>query len=280
MTEPLICPAPAKLNLFLHITGRRADGYHLLQTVFQFIDLCDTLEFHPRADGEIHCPALEEVAPADNLVVRAARLLQQHSGTRQGVAIKIAKQIPVGGGLGGGSSNAATALLALNRLWHLDLSVDTLAQLGLQLGADVPVFVRGCAAWAEGVGEQLTCLDNLPEPWYLVVHPDCHVATGEIFSDPELPRAMEPVVAEDFRAGRTGNACEAVVTRLYPMIRHALAWLGNYGEARLTGTGACIFAAFPDPILACQVLDALPDDDWRGWVVKGLNRSPLQDALM
>lgn len=271
-------PAPAKLNLFLHITGRRPDGYHELQTVFQFLDYCDHLYFAMRSDGDVRrCGELAGVAEADDLVVRAARLLQAHTSCGRGVDITLEKRIPMGGGLGGGSSDAATVLVALNRLWDLGLAVDELARLGLQLGADVPVFVAGHAAWAEGVGENLQPVD-LPEPWYLVVSPGCHVATAEIFRAPELTRDSKSIKLCDFLAGVAENVCEPVVRSRYPEVDQALAWLGEYGTARMTGTGACVFAAFDSESSARERLALLPEK-WQGFVAKGLNLSPLMRRL-
>jgi len=204
-------PAPAKLNLLLRIVGRRADGYHLLQTVFQFVDLCDQLTFDVRTDGVIkRVTPLEEVPEEQDLVVRAARLLQQEIGTGLGAEIALDKRLPMGGGLGGGSSDAATTLVALNTLWNAELTEDQLAALGIKLGADVPVFVRGYAAWAEGVGEALTPID-LPEPWYLILVPPCHVSTAEIFSDPALKKDASPITMDDFLLGCVDNSCLPVV---------------------------------------------------------------------
>lgn len=271
-------PAPAKLNLFLHITGRRPDGYHELQTVFQFLDYGDRLSFTPRDDGRVtRIGEVAGVAEADDLVVRAARLLQAHTGCKLGADITLEKRIPIGGGLGGGSSDAATVLVALNRLWRLDLAVDELASLGLQLGADVPVFVRGHAAWAEGVGESLQSV-QLPEPWFLVVSPGCHVATAEIFRAPELTRDCKPIKLCDFIAGAGGNVCEPVVRARYPEVDQALSWLAKYGPARMTGTGACVFVPFDNEPAAKAVLLMLPDK-WQGFVAQGLNLSPLMRRL-
>jgi 4-diphosphocytidyl-2-C-methyl-D-erythritol kinase len=267
-------PAPAKLNRFLHIVGRRADGYHLLQTVFQFLDRGDDLYFTPRADGVITRQGeVPGVAVADDLTVRAAQLLQQTAGVRQGVTIQMVKRLPLGGGLGGGSSDAATTLVALNHYWRTGLSVAALAALGLRLGADVPVFVHGQAAWAEGVGEQLMPV-TLDEPWFVVLVPACPVATGVVFNDPELTRNSRPVTMPDFTAGATGNDCEAVVYRRYPAVAAAAAWLAQYGQVRLTGTGACVFAAFAEQPTAADVLARLPAS-LTGFLARGLNRSPL-----
>lgn len=270
-------PAPAKLNLFLHIVGRRADGYHLLQTVFQFVDLCDTLHLTPRADGRLRLlTPLPGVLPQQDLCVRAARALQVHSGCRQGVDIALTKRIPMGGGLGGGSSDAATVLLALNRLWGLHLPREELAGIGLALGADVPVFIGGRAAWAEGVGELLTPLE-LDQPWYLIVDCGAAVATAAVFGDPKLTRNTPPITISRFREQATGNDCLAVVRRLYPAVDAAYRWLSDHGRARLSGTGGCLFVRFEDRSRAARVHAALPGA-WRGWVVRGLNRHPLLDA--
>ncbi|MFO7603925.1 MAG: 4-(cytidine 5'-diphospho)-2-C-methyl-D-erythritol kinase [Gammaproteobacteria bacterium] len=267
--------APAKLNLFLHITARRADGYHLLQSVFQFLDYGDTLYFEVTAGGAIERVAGNpQIPPAQDLVCRAAQRLQQYAGVEHGVRIRIDKRLPLGGGLGGGSSDAATTLVALNQLWGCGLDDDTLAELGLQLGADVPVFVRGQAAWAEGVGEQLQPLDDLPEPWYVVLAPAVSVSTAEVFSDSQLNRTCPAITIRDFLAGRAGNVCEAVVCRRYPEVARALAALSHYGPARMTGTGACVFAPFESEQAARQAWTAL-SKHWQGFVARGCNRSPL-----
>jgi 4-diphosphocytidyl-2-C-methyl-D-erythritol kinase len=272
-------PAPAKLNRFLHIIGRRADGYHLLQTVFQFIDRCDYLFFTVRADGLIRRQGEFSGVPAeDDLTVRAAQLLQQTCAVSRGVSITIDKRLPLGGGLGGGSSDAATTLVALNHYWQTGLSTEQLAALGLQLGADVPVFVQGRAAWAEGVGERLTPLTELDEPWFVVVVPPCTIATGAVFNDPELTQNSQPIIINNFVAGNVGNDCEAVVYRRYPAVAAAAQWLAAYGQARLTGTGACVFAAFADRRAAEQVIARLPTS-LSGFLARGLNRSPLQERL-
>ncbi len=267
-------PAPAKLNLFLHIVGRRADGYHLLQTAFQFIDLCDYLYFAVRRDSRIRrLSELPGVAPEDDLTVRAARLLQDAAGCSLGADIRVDKRLPMGGGLGGGSSNAATTLHALNRLWRLELPRQELLALALQLGADVPVFVHGEAAWAEGVGEQLQPL-VLAEPWYVVIAPGCSVPTAEIFQVPELTRDCQVLTIDGFLSGRGGNVFEAVVRRRYPAVAQALDWLGRHAPARLSGTGACVFAAFADEQQARSVYSQVPEQ-WQGFVARGMNRSPL-----
>lgn len=267
-------PAPAKINLFLHITGRRENGYHELQTLFQFLDYGDELAFSVRDDGEIRrltdIPAVPE---AQDLVVRAAKLLQQQSGCPQGVDISIDKKLPMGGGLGGGSSDAATTLVAMNYIWGLHLPMDELGSLGLQLGADVPVFVHGWAAWAEGVGEKLTPVEP-EEPWYVVVTPGVQVSTAEIFNDFELTRDCASIKMRDFLEGRSENVCEPVVSKHYPEVGKALEWLSQFSPARMTGTGACIFAGFTTEEAAQGVLKKLPSD-WQGFVAKGMNSSPL-----
>ncbi len=276
MTTPA-WPAPAKINLFLHIVGRRPDGYHLLQTAFQFLDYSDQLRFTLRDDGVIRrASPLAGIAEHQDLTVRAAALLKETGGVRQGVDIAVDKRLPLGAGLGGGSSDAATTLVALNRLWGLNLPRQRLAELGLQLGADVPVFVHGRAAWAEGVGERLTPL-TLPEPWYLVVVPPCHVSTAEIFAAPELTRNAPHLKIAAFLSGSGSNLCEAVVCRRYPEVAQTLAWLGGYAPARMSGTGAAVFAAFTEEAEARRVLAAVPAA-WRAFVAKGLNVSPLSVA--
>jgi 4-diphosphocytidyl-2-C-methyl-D-erythritol kinase len=268
-------PSPAKLNLFLHVTGRRPDGYHLLQTVFQFIDLCDELYFEPRDDGRIvRIDPLPGIAPEQDITVRAARLLQARAGGSAGAAIRINKRIPVGGGLGGGSSNAATALWALNRLWGLGLDIDELAGIGLTLGADVPVFVRGQAAWAEGVGERLIPIP-LDEPWYLVIVPPVQVSTASIFAAPDLTRDCELLTIDRFLSGDQGlNVCEPVVCSRYPEVAKALGWLRRHVPATMSGTGSCVFARFEDR-QAAEALHACLPAGWRGFVARGMNRSPL-----
>jgi 4-diphosphocytidyl-2-C-methyl-D-erythritol kinase len=269
-------PAPGKLNLFLHVVGRRADGYHLLQTAFQFIDLCDELRFWARPPGVIErISDLPGVPAGDDLCVRAARMLADHAGAGSscGVAIELTKRLPMQGGVGGGSSDAATVLVALNELWGLHLPDGILAELGLSLGADVPVFVHGRAAWAEGVGEQLTPLD-LPEPVYLLVRPDATVSTADVFKAPELTRDSAPITIRGFLQTGGRNDCEPVVRRRFPAVAEALDWLGGVATARLTGTGSCVYAAMPDAERAHAALAGLPRR-WTGYVVRGLNRSPL-----
>ncbi len=271
----LAWPAPGKLNLFLHVVGRRPDGYHLLQTAFQFIDLCDEIRFFRRPPGVVErLGNVPGVAPEADLAVRAARhLLAARPESSAGVAILVQKRLPMQGGVGGGSSDAATVLVGLNELWGLGLTPGALAAVGLELGADVPVFVGGEAAWAEGVGEQLTPL-ALPEPVYLLVRPDATVGTAEVFKDPELTRDSPTIKIRDFLATGGRNDCEPVVRRRFPVVAEALDWLGRYAPARLTGTGSCVFAAMPDAARAHAVLAELPPR-WTGHVVRGLNRSPL-----
>jgi 4-diphosphocytidyl-2-C-methyl-D-erythritol kinase len=271
-------PAPAKLNLFLHITGRRADGYHELQTIFQFLTIGDWLYFDLQPAGGIRlagCPA--GVPETQDLTVRAARLLRETAGSSAGVTIYNDKRLPVGGGLGGGSSDAATTLVVLNRLWRLGLDTDTLASLGLVLGADVPVFVRGQAAWAEGVGEILTPVTP-PEAWFLVVVPPVSVSTADIFSDVELTRDTPRMKITDLLAGGGRNDCEAVVCRRYPEVAAALDWLSAFSPARMTGTGGCVFAVFESEAQAQAVAEQLPAN-LSGFVARGVNRSPLLAAL-
>ncbi|TCK19216.1 4-diphosphocytidyl-2-C-methyl-D-erythritol kinase [Thiogranum longum] len=272
-------PAPAKINRFLHVTGQRADGYHELQTVFQFLDYGDRLWFERLPGGLLELTGgLPGVATEDDLVFRAARALQRLSGYPGGVRITLDKRLPVGGGLGGGSSDAATTLVALNHLWQLGLDVHDLADLGLQLGADVPVFVHGQAAWAEGVGERLTPLDQLDSPWFLVLDPALSISTAEIFSDPQLTRNTRPLKIPAFLSGAGANDLQAVVVRHYPEVANALNWLSKYQPARMTGSGACVFAAFPEEAEARAVLEQLPAP-WTGFVARGCNRSPLMERL-
>ena len=276
-------PAPAKLNLMLHITGRRPDGYHNLQTLFQFVDFGDQLSFSPRDDGVITLsPELPGTRLQDNLIYRAAQCLIQHTGTQLGADIQIDKCIPMGGGLGGGSSNAATALLGLNQLWQTGLSLEQLADLGLALGADVPVFIHGRAAWAEGVGEQLTPV-TLAEPAFLVITPDCQVSTVEIFSNQQLTRNTSPITIAAALEQGGRNDCQTVVTQHYPQVQQALDWLDQQAPnalkpAMMTGTGASIFTQFDSLSEAEAILAQLPTQ-WQGFAAKGCNISPLHQAL-
>ena len=278
-------PSPAKLNLFLYITGRRADGYHTLQTLFQFLDYGDSLSLEPRRDGEIHLlTPVDGVAHEDNLIVRAARLLMKTAAERgrlpagSGADIRIEKRLPMGGGLGGGSSNAATVLVALNHLWQCGLSLDELAELGLTLGADVPVFVRGHAAFAEGVGEILTPVEPA-EKWYLVAHPGVSIPTPMIFNDPDLPRNTPKRSIETLLKCEFSNDCEVIARKRFREVDAALSWLLEYAPSRLTGTGACVFAEFDTESRARQVLEQAPE--WlNAFVAKGVNLSPLHRALL
>jgi 4-diphosphocytidyl-2-C-methyl-D-erythritol kinase len=286
-------PAPAKLNLFLRVLGRRPDGYHALQTVFQFLDLADRVRVSPRPDGAVRRTYdLPGVAPGRDLVVRAAEALRAAAGVGAGADLGLEKCVPLAGGLGGGSSDAATTLVALDRLWGLGLGEGRLAALGLGLGADVPVFVAGHAAWAEGIGEVLTPV-VLDEPWYLVLHPGCAVSTAAVFADPRLTRDSPPLKILDLfrREGvgppratvaelieRADNDCEALVRRLYPPVDEALRWLGRYAPARMTGTGACVFAAFPTEADARAAAREVPAP-WQGFVARGRNVSALRAAV-
>lgn len=273
---PLILPAPAKLNLFLHITGRRADGYHLLQTLFQFLDYSDEISLQVRTDGRITRPLGSPlVLENDDLVVKAARLLQAETGSKLGVEIKVHKKLPMGGGLGGGSSDAATVLLGLNKLWKCKLSLSSLAALGLRLGADVPVFVHGHAAWAEGVGEQLEPV-VIPEKWYFVLHPNVHVSTPELFSSQGLTRDCKPIRIAAFLAEQTTNVFEPIVRRNYPEVAKAFEWLGI--KAKLTGSGACLFVEFDDEKSAQIIAKNLPKQ-WSGFVAKSRCKSTLHEKL-
>jgi len=284
----LTCPAPAKLNLFLHVTGRRADGYHTLQTLFRFIDLHDTLHFSLRSDGAVHrTNSVEGVAEESDLCVRAARLLQSETGCTSGVDIAVEKRIPMGGGLGGGSSDAATTLIALNRMWSLGLTRARLMQLGLRLGADVPVFVFGENAFAEGVGEELQAFP-LPEAWYVVLFPPVQVPTARIFAHPELTRDTVSITMRALLSGQQQglrNDLQAVACDLYPEVARHMAWLGHFGKAMMTGSGACVFAEFASLSQAEAVLRQLPPDmpgqkGMRGIVAQGLARHPLHDWVL
>ncbi|MCP5268523.1 MAG: 4-(cytidine 5'-diphospho)-2-C-methyl-D-erythritol kinase [Zoogloeaceae bacterium] len=267
-------PAPAKLNLFLHVVGRRPDGYHLLQTLFRFVDHGDWLHFSPRADGDVVLATpLPGVAPESDLTVRAARLLQAETGCRQGVTISLEKRLPMGGGLGGGSSDAATVLLALNHLWQLGLSRERLQVLGLTLGADVPIFVYGRNAFAEGVGEDFTPLP-LPPAWYLVLEPPVQVPTLDIFRSPDLCRETPEISPHSWTPGFGHNDLEKVAVELYPVVAEHLAWLAAFSPARMSGSGACVFAEFASREAAETVLKQLPQG-MRGWVASGLSSHPL-----
>jgi 4-diphosphocytidyl-2-C-methyl-D-erythritol kinase len=274
ITMMLTCPAPAKLNLFLHVTGRRDDGYHLLQTLFRFIDLNDTLHFKLRQDGEVHrTNEIADVPEAQDLCVRAAKLLQAETGCALGVDITLDKVIPMGGGLGGGSSDAATTLIALNRLWALNLPRHRLMQLGLQLGADVPVFVFGENAFAEGVGEELKACE-LPESWYVVLFPPVHVPTAKIFTHPELTRDSVPCIMRTLLKQQRRNDLQTVVCKLYPEVSRYIAVLNQFGNALMTGSGACVFAEFATREQALAAMQQLPVK-MRSILAQGLSKHPL-----
>ena len=271
-------PAPAKLNLFLHITGRRPDGYHQLQTVFQFLDIHDDVVLNLDSKGGITARHQYPGFTQENdLSVRAARLLQAETGCRAGVEINLIKKLPVGGGIGGGSSDAATVLMVLNHLWETRLTAQELSQIGLKLGADVPVFIHGTSCWAEGVGEEIETI-NLPEPVYLLVYPKVNVSTGQIFAAPELTRNTTPIKIADFLAGKAGNDFEAVVRKQVPEVDQVMNWLEQYAPARLTGTGSCVFAEFDSHQLAQQAEDEAPQE-WQTWITQGRNRSMLHAEL-
>lgn len=295
--------APAKLNLFLRITGRRPDGYHELQTLFQLLDYGDNLSFELRSDKtltlSIHCDALgtdPTVAeqsdlqddlqahlnnhlkshlssdPHNNLVTRAALSLQQHASCALGADIHLTKRLPIGGGLGGGSSDAATTLIALNKLWNLNYHLDELAEIGLKLGADVPVFIHGHTAWAEGIGEHLSPVD-MPPLWYVVIKPPCSISTTEIFSDQQLTRNASPITIRAFRDHGAGNDCQDVAEKRHPELKTVRLWLNQYAPAQMTGTGACVFASFANQAQAAAVLAKKPVQ-WQGFIAQGLNKSP------
>lgn len=267
-------PAPAKLNLFLHVVGRRADGYHLLQTVFRFLDHGDELYIAFRRDGAIHLRTPLPGVPVErDLTWRAAHLLKSHTGCRLGADIWLNKRLPLGGGLGGGSSDAATVLIALNHLWGLKLTRQALQTLGLELGADVPVFIYGRSAFAEGVGERLMPLDLAPAS-YVVLTPPVTVSTADVFASPALTRDTPAIKITTLPPGYGHNDLEPVVVAKHPVVGEYLAWLRQYGDARMTGSGACVFAAYPDRAAAEEVFGKRPVD-WTGFVADGLDRHPL-----
>ncbi len=271
-------PAPAKLNLFLHIVGRRADGYHLLQTVFQFLDYGDELYYEPNDSGAIRARyALPGVTAEHDLIQRAAQCLRVAAGCDAGVTIDLTKRLPMGGGLGGGSSDAATTLVALNAIWGCGFSEDRLAEIGLTLGADVPVFVRGRAAWAEGVGERLQAV-TVTEPWFLVVNPPVEVETREIFANPQLTRDCEPITIRRFLDEGGENVFEPVVRAQYPDVDELMHWLGGFGSPRLTGSGSCVFLACDSRERCADIMRQLPVR-WQGFIARGMNRSPLMLRL-
>ena len=274
----LSLPAPAKLNLMLHVVGRRADGYHELQTLFQFLDLADQLHFRLRDDGQLLLHSeLAGVASADNLIMRAARLLQQNSNCRLGADIWLDKHLPVGGGIGGGSSNAATCLLGLNHLWQLGLDLEQLAALGLRLGADVPVFIHGRAAFAEGIGEKLQFVE-LPQAWILLARPDVSISTAKIFADPDLTRNTQRIKVRTVLQRGGHNDCLAVVVKHYPEVARAMQLLSQYCQPRLTGTGSCIFGVFQNEADAVRVCTQL-SGKLETFVAKGMTSSSLHLAL-
>jgi len=278
MAGALMLRAPAKLNLMLHITGRRDDGYHLLETVFQFIDLFDHIEFRANDEGSIErLPGNSPVVAADDILLTTATLLQSRFEIDKGVSIGIDKRIPVGGGLGGGSSNAAACLLALNRLWNLNLSLDQLAGIGLELGADVPVFVHGRAAWASGIGEVLQAIE-LEQPIYLVIHPKIEISTAQIFAAQELTRNCDPLTIRAFLRGLGSNVCEPVVRKLYPQVGEAIDWLSQYALARMSGTGACVFAAI-DSLEQAEVVKSRVPRQWDAYITRALNCNPVHQQL-
>ena len=267
-------PAPAKLNLMLRITGRRNDGYHLLQTVFQIIDFSDRLKFNENKNGLITLKKdISGVVAEDNLVVRAAKLLKKEAGYVGGVTIEIEKNLPMGGGLGGGSSDAATTLVALNKLWQLGFGEKQLIELGVSLGADVPVFIHGFTAWAEGVGEKLQKIE-IPQKYFLVIRPDVHVSTKDVFLSGALTRDSKSITIADFLAGQQQNDCQGVVRKQYPLVGKALKALGVFGDAKLTGTGSCVFVQFDDEQSAKRAYEDIKVD-WEAYFVKGLSVSPL-----
>lgn len=274
----LTLPAPAKINLFLHIIGRRVDGYHELQTAFQFLQLNDELTFSLRKDSEVVLQAPDlDFPPQNNSIWRAAHFLRDAMHCGVGADIYVKKNIPLGAGLGGGSSDAATTLLALNQLWQTNLSLKELAEIGLHVGADVPVFIYGHAAWGEGIGERLQKLD-LPERWCLLIIPNCSVATAEIYSAPELTRNTSPITIGEFLKRGGHNDCEAVVRKRYPEVDQAFRWLNQFSSARMTGTGACVYALFDTQEAAQAIYQQLPNH-FRGLVTHTLNQSPVHKKL-
>lgn len=277
MTD-LRLPSPAKINLFLHITKQRSDGYHELQTLFQFVDYGDEMHFTLTDNNHIELQCnLPELENDDNLVIKAAKILQTAFAPDKGIQIKLNKVLPMGGGVGGGSSNCATTILALNHLWQLDLSQAQMQQIGLSLGADVPVFINGQAVFAEGVGEVFTPCDP-PEQWYLIAKPDCHIATVKIFTHPDLPRSTPAIRPQDYRFEKSHNDCEELVKKLYDEVAITIARLLEYAPTRLTGTGACVFSCFADEQSALAAMKNLPESV-SGFVARGQNVSPTVLAL-
>ena len=271
-------PAPAKLNLFLHITGVRDDGYHNLQTIFQLLDYSDEVTLKRRPDGVItRIEGLASVEPEDDLIVKAARALQAHTGTQYGADLGVRKVLPIGGGIGGGSSDAATTLLGLNQLWECNLPEQALLSIARTLGADVPVFVKGVSAWAEGIGEDLTPL-TLPEKWYVVIHPNVFISTAKLFSSKLLTRNKTVLRMRIFPTADNENVFESVVRKEYPEVENSLQWLSKFATARMTGTGSCIFASFESKQQAVAVMQQVPRK-WVAFVAKAVNNSPLLEAL-
>ena len=271
-------PAPAKLNLFLHITGMREDGYHNLQTVFQLLDYSDEVSLSLREDGLIcRTNGLAEVPPEEDLIVRAAQALKSYSGSIYGANVGVEKRLPVGGGIGGGSSDAATTLLGLNELWQCGLKKAELLAIAAKLGADVPVFVNGYSAWAEGIGEKLTVLE-LPELWYLVIHPGVFISTAKLFSSEVLTRDKGILRIRDFPDADNENVFESVVRKTHFEVDKSLKWLDNYSAARMTGTGSCLFASFESHQKADEVLNQVPEE-WNAFIAKAVNKSPVLEAL-
>ena len=277
----LNCSAPAKLNLFIHITGRRADGYHLLQSAFQLIDRCDTVNVRTRDDGAIRrTNVIDGVAEESDLIIRAAKLLQGHTKSTFGADLTLHKVLPMGGGLGGGSSDAASTLIALNHLWQCGLNRKELMELGLQLGADVPFFLFGCNAFAEGVGEKLQAIES-QDVWFVVIEPGVQVPTAAIFSAKELTRNTKPIKITDFSSTAKihwKNDLQLVACSLYPEVEKAIKWLKTFGDARMTGSGACVFCAFPDEHVAEMVLQQVPDC-WKSWKAKALSKHPMSHLV-
>ena len=274
----LTLPAPAKLNLFLHITGRKENGYHNLQTLFQMLDYGDHLEIESNNTGKIELSSNEKSIPnKENLILRAAKALQNYSTCDCGAKIILKKKLPIGAGLGGGSSDAATAILGLNAVWNLTLTNTELLGIGSKIGADVPVFISGRTSWAEGVGEKLTPIDT-PNKWFLIVTPNIFVSTSKIFSHPSLTRNTHPIKIRAFLEQGSQNDCQTVVEALYPEVKRARQWLAQFAETRLTGTGACLFARFASEADAKSVLKQMPAP-WQGFTAKGINTSPLLQSL-
>ena len=274
----LSLPSPAKINLFLHITGQRSDGYHNLQTLFQLLDFGDKLVFRSNRSGNIKINGnIDGVDEKNNLIFHAATLLQKSTGCDLGCTIDLTKNLPMGAGLGGGSSNAATTLVGLNALWKCGLTANQLSDLGKTLGADVPVFVHGESAFAEGIGDILTPL-TLPQRWFLVITPNCHVSTREIFSNPQLTRNSSPIKIRALSGVEYRNDCQDVVSKLYPVVGTVLQWVENFSAPLMTGTGANVFCSFDSKSEAQHVLSKLPKQ-WTGFVAKGVNRSPVHEQL-